>query len=601
MTYNYTYKTPDYANQLRSQVDSIDKVLNRYPIEDKDLEQRLLSVKANVEELIELIKRPLNIGIIGNNNSGKTELVNQIMSMTDGWRFPTCNVDADFRGTFSQNQNAVEAFVTDENNETQYVDFGALCSDNSETLKTAQRVDIKFPADTDIAKTLCKKNVCLTVYHNDNVEQIQNSDIAIIVIKADEYNSYWQLLNYIVDTQKITIPIIVVFTSVDDKTDIAEICNKYQNFENLFFIRTKDNTYNIARHIKYAVSPDNMAIGNTDAAIEKNRIELINHKRNELKQMLQHLKKEVDDYCKKDVSAFQIAKIMNSAEANNCTKQFVTNLENQYGKYIAEIDNMVFQVNTTQSIGQIDSILKELKDKNEFEHHSDNAENFYSEYKDQLKELINRSISAQVVDKKIQEDLNSATENAFMNYSLDIDFENLYKQFNINPLGNDLRKIWHHIKLAIKNIITLLFNPNIGIAVVVGVAVVFGLIWLLGKANKWPFSLILTDDMQASVTKAVIFLVAILSVLILAVIVVATKKNREIEFNKYKTRTINDLNSMKTFFPRGEIEKNIEKSNSRIIAEIHETEQLFTDDKVNVEKQKEMLTDIVINLMDNNI
>ena len=164
MTYNYTYKTPDYTNQLRSQVDSIDKVLNRYPIEDKDLEQSLLSVKANVEELIELIKRPLNIGIIGNNNSGKTELVNQIMLMSDGWRFPTCNVDADFCGTFSQNQNAVEAFVTDENNETQYVDFGALCSDNSETLKTAQRVDIKFPADTDIAKTLCKKKMLKKMY-----------------------------------------------------------------------------------------------------------------------------------------------------------------------------------------------------------------------------------------------------------------------------------------------------------------------------------------------------------------------------------------------------------------------------------------------------
>ena len=70
----YTYNTLDYANQLRSQVDSIDKVLNRYPVEDKDLEQKLLSVKANVEELIELIKQPLNIGVIGNNNSGKTEL-----------------------------------------------------------------------------------------------------------------------------------------------------------------------------------------------------------------------------------------------------------------------------------------------------------------------------------------------------------------------------------------------------------------------------------------------------------------------------------------------------------------------------------------------
>lgn len=596
----YTYNTPDYVNQLRSQVDSIDKVLNRYPIEDKDLEQRLLSVKVNVEELIELIRRPLNIGIIGNKNSGKTELVNQIMSMTDGWRFPTCNVDADFRGTFSQNQNAVEAFVTDENNESQYVDFGALCSDNSETLKTAQRVDIKFPADTDIAKTLCKKNVCLTVYHNDNVEQIQNSDIAIVVIKADEYNSYWQLLNYIVDTQKITIPIIVVFTSVDDKTDIADICDKYQNFENLFFIKTKDDAHNLTRHIKYAVSPDNMAIGNADAAIDEHRIKLINNKRNELKQMLQHLKQEVDDYCKKDVASFQIAKTMNSAEANNYTKQFVANLENQYGKYTSEIDSMVFQVNTTHSIGQIDSILNKLKDQSEFEHHSENAEIYYSGYKDQLKELINRSISAQVSDKKIKEELTSATENAFMNYSLDIDFENIYKQFTINPLGDDYRKIWHHIKLAFKNIITLLFNPNILIAVVIGVAVVFGLIWIFGKASTWPFSLILTDDMQVSFKKAVLFLIAILSVLILAVITVTTRKNKKIAFNNYKTQTINNLNSMKTFFPRGEIEKNIEKSNSRIIAEIHETEQLFTDDKVNVEKQKETLTDIVINLMDIN-
>lgn len=600
MTYNYTYNTPDYANQLRSQVDSIDKVLNRYPIEDKDLEQRLLSVKANVEELIELIRRPLNIGIIGNNNSGKTELVNQIMSMSEGWRFPTSNVDADFCGTFSQNQNAVEAFVTDGNNESQYVNFGALCSDSNETLKTAKSVDIKFPADTDITKTFSEKNVCLTIYHNDNFEQIQNSDLAIVVIEADEYNNYWQLLNYIVDTQKITIPIIVVFTSVDDKTDIAEICDKYKNFENIFFIKTTDDVHNLARHIKYAVSPDNMAIGNTDAAIEKNRIELINHKRNELKQMLQHLKKEVDDYCKKDVSAFQIAKTMNSAEANNYTKQFVTNLENQYGKYTAEIDSMVFQVNTTRSIGQIDSIVNKLKDQSEFKHHSDNAENFYCEYKDQLKELINRSIYAQVADKKIQEDLNTATENAFMNYSLDIDFENIYKQFTINPLGDDYRKIWHHIKLAFKNIITLLFNPNILIAVVIGVAVVFGLIWILGKASTWPFSLILTDDMQVSFKKAVLFLIAILSVLILAVITVTTRKNKKIAFNNYKTQTINNLNSMKTFFPRGEIEKNIEKSNSSIIAEIHETEQLFSDDKVNVEKQKEELTDVVINLMEIN-
>ena len=599
MQTNYTYNTPDYVNQLRSQVDSIDKVLNRYPIEDKGLEQRLLSVKANVEELIELIKRPLNIGIIGNKNSGKTELVNQIMSMSEGWRFPTCNVDADFCGTFSQNQNAVEAFVTDENNETQYVDFGALCSDNSETLKTAQSVDIKFPADTDIAKTFSEKNVCLTIYHNDNVEQIQNSDIAIVVIKADGYNNYWQLLNYIVDTQKITIPIIVVFTSVDDKTDIAEICDKYQNFENIFFIRTTNDAHNLARHIKYVVSPDNMAVGYADAAINKHRIELINHKRNELKQMLQHLKKEVDNYCKKDVASFQIAKVMNSAEANNYTKQFVANLENQYGKYIAEIDSMVLQVNTTHSIGQIDNIFNKLKNKNEFEHHSENAEIFYTEYKYQLKELTNRSISAQISDKKIKEELTLATENAFMD-SLDIDFENVYKQFKINPFSNAARKVSHHIKLAIKNIISLLSNPNILIAVVIGVAVVFGLIWLLGKASTWPFSLILSDDMQVSFKKAVLFLIAILSVLILAVIAVTTRKNKKIAFNNYKTQTINGLNSMKKNFPRGEIEKHIEKNNSRIIAEIHETEQLFTDDKVNVEKQKEALTDIVINLMDIN-
>lgn len=595
----YTYNTLDYANQLRSQVDSIDKVLNRYPVEDKDLEQKLLSVKANVEELIELIKQPLNIGVIGNNNSGKTELVNQLLSMPDGWRFPTCDVDADFCGIFSQNQNAVEAFVTDENNESQYVDFGALCSDSNETLKTAKSVDIKFPADTDITKTFSEKNVCLTIYHNDNFEQIPNSDLAIVVIEADEYNNYWQLLNYIVDTQKITIPIIVVFTSVDDKTDIADICDKYQNFENLFFIKTKDDAHNLTRHIKYAVSPDNMAIGNADAAIDEHRIKLINNKRNELKQMLQHLKQEVDDYCKKDVASFQIAKTMNSAEANNYTKQFVANLENQYGKYTSEIDSMVFQVNTTHSIGQIDSILNKLKDQSEFEHHSENAEIYYSGYKDQLKELINRSISAQVSDTKIKEELTSATENAFMD-SLDIDFENVYKQFKINPLSNAARKVSHHIKLAIKNIISLLSNPNILIAVVIGVAVVFGLIWILGKASTWPFSLILTDDMQVSFKKAVLFLIAILSVLILAVIAVTTRKNKKIAFNNYKTQTINDLNSMKKKFPRGEIEKNIEKNNSRIIAEIHETEHLFTDDKVNVEKQKEALTDIVINLMDIN-
>ena len=599
MSANYTYNTPDYANQLQSQVDSIEKVLNRYPVEDKDLEQKLLSVKANVEELIELIKQPLNIGVIGNNNSGKTELVNQLLSMPDGWRVPSCDVDADFCGTFAQNQNAVEAFVTDENNETQFVDFGALCSDSSETLKTAKRVDINFPADTDIAKIFSKKNVCLTIYHNDNFEQIQNSDIAIVVIKADEYNNYWQLLNYIVDTQKITIPIVVAFTSVDDKTDIAEICAKYPNFENLFFIRTKDDVHNLARHIKYAVSPDNMAIGNKNAAIDEHRIKLINNKRNELKQMLQQLKHEVEAYCKKDISAFQIATIMNGADANNYKKQFVANLEKQFGKYIAEIDNMILQINTTRSIAQIDSVSKKLNDKNEFEHHSENAEIFYTEYKDQLKEFINRSISTQVSDKKIQEELNSATENAFMN-SLDIDFENIFKQFKINPLSNAAHKISHHIKLAIKNTFSLLSNPNILIAVVIGVAVVFGLIWILGKANTWPFSLILTDDMQASFQKAVFFLIAILSVLILAVIAVTTRKNKKIAFNDYKTRTINNLNSMKTFFPRGEIEKNIEKSNSSIIAEIHETEQLFIDDKVNVEKQKEELTDVVINLMEIN-
>ena len=183
---------------------------------------------------------------------------------------------------------------------------------------------------------------------------------------------------------------------------------------------------------------------------------------------------------------------------------------------------------------------------------------------------------------------------------LDIDFENVYKQFKINPISNAARKVSHHIKLAIKNIISLLSNPNILIAVVIGVAVVFGLIWLLGKASTWPFSLILSDDMQVSFKKAVLFLIAILSVLILAVIAVTTRKNKKIAFNNYKTQTINGLNSMKKNFPRGEIEKHIEKNNSRIIAEIHETEQLFTDDKVNVEKQKEALTDIVINLMDIN-
>jgi len=548
---------------LLSQIETFNKFLNQSPLENSELGNRLRVLKTELERFKILIKQPLNVGVIGNSNSEKSELVNEIFSLNGDWKISENNNEKDVCISFSENN---------------------------------------FYTENDLTELFCQKNISITVFSGDKCfEQLENIDLAIIVIKAEEYAIHSQLLNYIVENKNINIPIIIAFTNADGFDNVSDLCEKYQKFEDLFFIKTKKDSRNevakIVRLIRHFVNPDKNALGNDKIKIEEHRNNLINEHCKVLKPLLSDLKNQIEKEQKNDCG-FQIDKIAKSSESQNLKKHLITNLENQYGKYIAEIDNSIFQVNRAENIGQIDSMRKELKNKNSFEHHIENAESFYSDYKDKFRDLIEKQIGQNSDQSEMREQLKTATESAFIN-SLDIDFENIYKPLNISSLGKFVGKTGHYIKLAIKNIISIVSNPSVLIAVVIGVAVIFALTWFLGQAQTWPFSYILDENMQASVTKAVMFLIVILSVLILLVIVWTTRKNRKIAFNNYKTQTINQLNALKKSFPRSKTEENIDKVNKKIIAEIQEVERNFNSETQQKGKQMENLLDLTVNLLDN--
>ncbi len=586
---------------LSKQIENIDKILSLNPCENSGLESRLFELKAEIERYKELIERPLNIGVIGNSNSGKTELVNKLLSLNSGLTLPANNINAEICCIFSENQSAIETYITDSDNNKQFVDSSILSSPDNETLKSAKRIDIKFPATNELAKVLGKKNVSVTLYPDSNgFEQLKKLDLAIIAIKASEYANYSQLLNYIVDNEKITIPIVIVFTSMDGVDDVVALYQAYQRFENQFFITndSQNEISKLARLVKHFVNPDkNAIVTNNDAIIEQHRLKLVNEKRNVLKTLLLNLKNEVEK-TQSDDGGFQIAKIANKSEAQNLKKFLLLNLENQHSKYITEIDSMISEVNKTKQISQIDRIEKALKNTSNYEHHIDNADNYYSDYKDKLKEVFVSEIRKKIGNDEQREQLVNATESAFIT-SLDLNFDKVYKLLKVSTTSTLYKKFIHHLKTAIKNIFSLVSNPNILIGVLVGIGLIFGLILLMGAANTPPFSWILTDDMQISITKVVVFLVAVLALLVCLAIWVVIRKNKKIAFNNYKTQTINELNSKKTPFPRSVIDEKIDRNNKRVIAEINEVAQLFVSERRQEEKQKEQIIELAIEIIDN--
>lgn len=585
---------------LTKQIESINRILILKSLEQSELGSRLSQLKSEIASYKNLIEAPLNIGVIGNADSGKCDLINKVLSLNGSWKFPVFDFGGEVCGMFSDCRNAVETYIIDSCGERQFVDSSILNSRNNASLQTAKRLDIYFPADNVLTQNFSKRNVSVTLYPNfDYLYLLKNLDLAIIVIKANDYNKYSQLLNYIVYNDHITIPLIIVFTFADEIDNQQYLYQAYQSFDYKFILK-EDSQIEISQIVNYlnhCVNPTRNAIYNNIAKIEQHSLDLIIKNRDKLKQNLITVKNAIEQWHFAD-NGFSIERIVKSPEAQNVKQYLLVNLENQFGKYLLEIDSMIAEVNRARNIDDIDYITKYLKKRCNFEHHCQNANYYYLNYKNGIKELIEKNINHNISQGENRKQLKETTENAFLD-SLDMDFENIYKPLDISLLGTLTNKSCHYFKLAFKNMISLVSNPNILMAILIGVGVVFALIMVLGMANTFPFSLILSDNILATLTKAVMFLVVILSALILLVIWVTTRKNKKIAFANYKTNAIKNLNSLQKRFPRSSIEENIDNNNKYIVAQIKEEERYISENKRKEAEIKEQIIEITDNLLDN--
>lgn len=582
---------------LSKQIEDIDKILSQSPLEDSGVESRLLELKAEIERYKELIERPLNIGVIGSANSVKTEFVNNLLSFNGEWKLPQNNINAEICCLFSGKHDTVETYITDDENRRQDVDSSILQSDDNEILQNAKKIEITFPAENDLTLLFSKKIISITVYPDENsFEQLKNLDLAIILIKAEEYANYSRLLSYIVNNENIIAPIIIVFTQTEKSDNRAEIDNCYQEFENVFFVNTEfqGETSNIAKLIAFYVNPDRNAIGNNAIHIEQHRIGLINGQQNVLKQKLSNLKKDIEKTLS-DKNIFKIKTVINSHDSQNIQDYLLTKLDNQYGKYIAEVDNMILAINNAYNMSQIDAIEKSMKDIYNYDHHIDNAKKFYAMFQDQLKDLVVQEIKNKTENTEYREHLVDATESAFVSYQ-DIDFEEIYK-----PIGADMssqildnKKINHYIKLTFKNLISIITSPNVLIAIVIGIAVISLLLWIV-VGDPW----FIKDSWKETICRYAMYAIIVLSILVLLAIWVATKNNKKIEFSKYKSQVINDLNSLKQPFPKNEIVDDLKSYNNSVVAEISEVENSYRSERRRAERQKEQIIELTGNMLNN--
>jgi len=98
---------------LLSQIETFNKFLNQSPLENSELGNRLRVLKTELERFKILIKQPLNVGVIGNSNSEKSELVNEIFSLNGDWKISENNNEKDVCISFSENNFYTENDLTE--------------------------------------------------------------------------------------------------------------------------------------------------------------------------------------------------------------------------------------------------------------------------------------------------------------------------------------------------------------------------------------------------------------------------------------------------------------------------------------------------------
>ena len=161
------------------------------------------------------------------------------------------------------------------------------------------------------------------------------------------------------------------------------------------------------------------------------------------------------------------------------------------------------------------------------------------------------------------------------------------------------KKIEYRISLETKNFVAIVTNPSLLMVISIGIGLSLLVTWVTSKINGWLMNKIISAlgvDIEKFYFVCLVILITLLTFVYVA-IWFATRKNRQIEFNKYKTDIINYLRTLEKTFPRQNVKEIIDNADAQIADVIRNLSKNLGCECRNTEKQKERLTDITYGLL----
>ena len=556
-------------------------------------------LKSRISNLRQLVERPLNIGVFGGDNIQKSSLINALLSLSEYAKFPEYvffeNVTS-IRGTFDKNQGGMQVKIIDDQGDIKSVNSDLIYTPKNTIFENIQSLELQICAENELTSIFADKNIIVTNYLQDGYfNEIKKSDLAIVVINIEEYEGNSKLLNYIVEKESITIPIIIVFVGA---TKFDNGNRLYEKFNDVVYLCDSNKSLNNIREIllRY-VSSTNTPFGKSPAKIFDNRIKLVQNQIANLKTTIRNLETSISESYYQN-GCFDIDSLIDSSEVREYKKVLISAIESEYKSYIIEVQNLIAELTNAENFDEIERIITEISKKDNFVHHSENVEIYYSKYIEKVEKQILDKVESSVSDAERKIMIKNDIKGVFSNIETN-DFGEIFAIKKPSIVKKVAKKIEYRISLETKNFVAIVTNPSLLMVISIGIGLSLLVTWVTSKINGWLMNKIISAlgvDIEKFYFVCLVILITLLTFVYVA-IWFATRKNRQIEFNKYKTDIINYLRTLEKTFPRQNVKEIIDNADAQIADVIRNLSKNLGCECRNTEKQKERLTDITYGLL----
>ena len=556
-------------------------------------------LKSRISNLRQLVERPLNIGVFGGDNIQKSSLINALLSLSEYAKFPEYvffeNVTS-IRGTFDKNQGGMQVKIIDDQGDIKSVNSDLIYTPKNTIFENIQSLELQICAENELTSIFADKNIIVTNYLQDGYfNEIKKSDMAIVVINTEEYEGNSKLLNYIVEKESITIPIIIVFVGA---TKFDKGNGLYEKFNDVVYLSDSNKSLNNIRGIllRY-VSSTNTPFGKCSAKIFDNRIKLVQNQIANLKTTIRNLETSISESYYQN-GCFDIDSLIDSSEVREYKKVLISAIESEYKSYIIEVQNLIAELTNAENFDEIERIITEISKKDNFVHHSENVEIYYSKYIEKVEKQILDKVESSVSDAERKIMIKNDIKGVFSNIETN-DFGEIFAIKKPSIVKKVAKKIEYRISLETKNFVAIVTNPSLLMVISIGIGLSLLVTWVTSKINGWLMNKIISAlgvDIEKFYFVCLVILITLLTFVYVA-IWFATRKNRQIEFNKYKTDIINYLRTLEKTFPRQNVKEIIDNADAQIADVIRNLSKNLGCECRNTEKQKERLTDITYGLL----